>query len=83
MARVGEAAGEEAVAELVGDRRRDDHRAERHVARLIPFANVRMSGTTSKLSHANHLPVRPKPAITSSQISRIPYLSHVSRIDWR
>ena len=36
------------------------------------FATVRMSGTTSQLSTPNHLPVRPKPAITSSQMSRIP-----------
>ena len=40
-----------------------------------------MSGTTSQLSHANIRPVRPKPAITSSRISRIPWRSHTSRTD--
>ena len=35
---------------------------------MIPFATVRMSGTTSQLSQVNQRPVRPNPAITSSRI---------------
>ena len=38
-----------------------------------------MSGSTSKWSIPNHLPVRPKPLITSSAISTMSYLSHSSR----
>src|ERR1700752_304593 len=48
----------------------------------MPLATVRMSGTTSQLSTANHLPVRPKPAITSSAMSRIPWGLDLSRMDW-
>ena len=44
-----------------------------------PFDTVIMSGTTPQCSIPNHLPVRPKPVITSSAISRIPYLSQISR----
>src|SRR5216110_1083480 len=32
----------------------------------MPLATLRMSGTTSQFSTPNHLPVRPKPAMTSS-----------------
>ncbi len=39
MARVGETAGEEAVAQLICDRLRDDHRAERHVPRVDPLGD--------------------------------------------
>ena len=45
----------------------------------MPLAIVMMSGTTSQLSHANHLPVRPKPAMISSAISRIPCRSQIPR----
>jgi hypothetical protein len=34
---------------------------------------VRKSGSNPKYSQPNHLPVRPKPQMTSSAISRIPY----------
>ena len=40
---------------------------------------VMMSGTTFQWSTANQLPVRPKPDITSSQISRMPCLSQSAR----
>jgi len=50
---------------------------------LIPLATVRMSGTTSQFSHANQRPVRPNPAITSSQTRRIPCRSHTSLIACR
>src|SRR5450631_2137291 len=38
-----------------------------------------MSGFTPQWSIANHLPVRPHPAITSSSISRTPWRSQISR----
>ena len=44
-----------------------------------PLAKVTRSGRTSKWSNANHLPVRPNPAMTSSRISMIPYSSHSAR----
>jgi hypothetical protein len=44
-----------------------------------PFAMVTMSGMMSPCSKANILPVRPKPHMTSSQISRMPYLSSSAR----
>jgi len=46
---------------------------------VMPLATVIRSGTTPVCSIANHLPVRPKPLITSSAISRMPYLSQISR----
>ena len=42
---------------------------------VSPFAIVTMSGTMSPCSKANILPVRPKPAMTSSHTSMIPYFS--------
>src|SRR3989338_8052658 len=41
---------------------------------LLPRHN--MSGTMFQCSHANILPVLPKPVCTSSKINRIPYLLH-------
>jgi hypothetical protein len=40
---------------------------------------VMMSGTTFQWSTANQAPVRPRPAMTSSQISRMPYVSQSAR----
>ena len=40
---------------------------------------VMMSGVTPKLCAANALPVRPKPQITSSNTSRMPCWSQISR----
>ena len=45
----------------------------------MPLAIVMMSGTTFQWSTANHSPVRPKPDITSSAISRMPWRSQISR----
>ena len=39
---------------------------------LMPLAQAIRSGSTSQWLHANHLPVRPNPAITSSQIITMP-----------
>ena len=50
---------------------------------LMPLASVMMSGTTSQCSQANQRPVRPKPVITSSRMSRMPWRSQTSRIDAR
>ncbi|CAM5742264.1 hypothetical protein SHIRM173S_00159 [Streptomyces hirsutus] len=44
---------------------------------------VRMSGVTSQWLQANHSPVRPKPAMTSSKMSRMPYRSQTSRSERR
>jgi hypothetical protein len=48
-------------------------------ALVNPFAMQIMSGTTFQWLIANHSPVRPKPAITSSQIIMMPCLSHSAR----
>ena len=45
----------------------------------MPFADVMMSGSTPKFSIAHHLPVRPMPDWTSSAMSMMPYLVHISR----
>ena len=42
---------------------------------MSPLAMQMRSGTTFQWSMANHSPVRPKPAMTSSAIMRMPYLS--------
>ena len=47
---------------------------------MIPFAIVRMSGTTPSCSTANVVPVRPKPVATSSQTRSAPCRSQISRI---
>ena len=52
-------------------------------ALVRPLAIVRMSGTTPQWFTANHSPVRPNPDITSSAMSRMPYLSHSARTPWR
>ncbi len=44
-----------------------------------PLAIVIRSGVTSQLSTANHFPVRPKPAMTSSATIRMPWRSQISR----
>jgi hypothetical protein len=44
-----------------------------------PFADVIRSGRMSYLIEPNHSPRRPKPVITSSAQSRIPYLSQIAR----
>ena len=44
-----------------------------------PFAEVIMSGLMSYFAEPNQSPRRPKPLLTSSQQSRIPYLSQISR----
>src|SRR3954449_10390852 len=44
-----------------------------------PFAEVIMSGWMSYLAEPNQSPSRPKPLMTSSQHSRIPYLSQIAR----
>jgi hypothetical protein len=46
---------------------------------LTPLAKVSRSGTTPKCSAANHVPVRPKPAMTSSRMKTMPYRSQISR----
>ena len=46
---------------------------------VTAFAIVIMSGVTSKLCAANACPVRPQPVITSSNTSRIPCWSQISR----
>ena len=48
-------------------------------ADVRPFAIVMRSGTTPQWSTANQRPVRPKPAITSSAISRMPFRSQIAR----
>ena len=48
-----------------------------------PLAVVIMSGTTPRRCAANGAPTRPKPVITSSKISRMPYLSQISRMRCR
>ena len=45
----------------------------------IPLAIVMMSGSTPVCCTAHHLPVRPQPACTSSQISRMPCVSQMRR----
>jgi hypothetical protein len=45
----------------------------------MPFAHVIRSGATPYLEEANHSPMRPKPVMTSSATSAIPYLSHSAR----
>ena len=44
---------------------------------------VMRSGTTFQWFTANHSPVRPKPAMTSSQIMRMPYRVQSSRTPCR
>jgi hypothetical protein len=44
-----------------------------------PFAEVTMSGLMSYLAEPNQSPRRPKPQMTSSAQSRIPYLSQIAR----
>ena len=48
-----------------------------------PFAQVTRSGLMSYSSDANQCPIRPKPVITSSAQSRIPYRSQISRTPWK
>ena len=52
-------------------------------ALVRPFATVIKSGTTPQFSHANIFPVRPKPAITSSRIRRMPCWSQIFRMPCR
>ena len=47
---------------------------------VTPFAKVKRSGCTPKVWAPNQLPVRPKPQITSSKISRAPLSSHSRRV---
>ena len=51
---------------------------QRNVSARDPFAMVMMSGSIPKCSMPNHLPVLPNPQMTSSMMSRIPYLSQIS-----
>ncbi len=44
-----------------------------------PLATVIRSGVTPKVCAANGWPVRPKPVMTSSKMSRMPCLSQISR----
>ncbi len=46
---------------------------------LTPLAKVIMSGITPKCCAAKFAPMRPKPVITSSKISRMPCLVQISR----
>ena len=46
----------------------------------MPLAVTSTSGITFSPAHANRLPVRPNPVITSSQTIRIPYRVQISRI---
>ena len=46
---------------------------------VTPFANVIMSGITSKRSAAKPWPRRPNAEITSSKISRMPCFVQISR----
>ena len=39
---------------------------------VMDFASVMISGSSSKPSHANSVPVRPQPHATSSAITRVP-----------
>src|SRR5690606_39539885 len=53
---------------------------------FTPLAKVSRSGTTSYRSAANHSPVRPNPAITSSSTKTMPYLrseEHTSELQSR
>ena len=50
---------------------------------VMPLAIVIRSGVTPKLCAANALPVRPKPQITSSNTSRMPCASQISRRRFR
>ena len=47
---------------------------------MIAFAKVTISGWTLYLTAPNDFPVLPKPVMTSSNTSTIPYLSHVALI---
>src|SRR3954452_10564121 len=44
-----------------------------------PFADVMRSGLMSYFAEPNQSPRRPKPQMTSSAHSRIPYLSQIAR----
>ena len=46
---------------------------------VTPFAKTTMSGRASYRSDANQSPTRPKPVMTSSATSRMPYLSQMRR----
>ncbi len=46
---------------------------------VMPLATVIMSGVTPKRCAANGSPTRPKPVITSSNTSRMPCRSQISR----
>ena len=48
-----------------------------------PFALVTRSGRMSYFVEPNHSPRRPKPVITSSAQSRIPYSSQIARTPWK
>ena len=48
-------------------------------APVRPFAIVIMSGCEPSRWAPNHSPIRPNAQITSSETSRIPYLSQISR----
>jgi hypothetical protein len=50
---------------------------------VTPLASVIRSGITPKVCAPNGWPVRPKPVITSSKISRMPCLSQISRRRFR
>ena len=48
-------------------------------ADVTPLAKVMTSGTTWLRSEPNQWPSRPKPQMTSSAQSRMPYSSHMRR----
>ena len=50
---------------------------------VMPLASVIRSGVTPKVVAAKGVPVRPKPVMTSSKISRMPCLSQISRSRFR
>ena len=82
VAAVGEPAREVLVAHPVGDLLTHDHRAERDVARVDALGDREDVGDDVPVLAREPLPVRPKPAMTSSQISRILPVADL-RIDWR
>ena len=61
----------------------DEPIAESGKPEAMPFAMIRMSGSMPVVSTANIVPVRPKPACTSSATKSIPCSAQMALRPWR
>src|SRR5699024_5854115 len=79
VTRVGQSAGVDAFGEGLEDRVVDDHPAQRHIPGVHALGEGDEVGDDVEVLEGNHLPERPKPAITSSAMKMIPYSSASAR----